>query len=460
MALIDRRTVGPRLDALEVGSFHHKIVALVSLGLFLDGFDVYLAGGVLGSLVKSGWSTLELNAQFVSATFIGMLIGALAAGILGDRMGRRATYQVNLAIFGLASLAAAAAPSMTWLIVLRFIMGLGLGAELAIGYATISEFIPARSRGRWIAISSLVANTSLFASALLGYLIIPSLGWRPMFLIVGVGAVALWFARKNMPESPRWLEERGRLEEADAIVKQAEVESSKASVTISTPAAAPLAKAPASLLVLFQPKVIWRTILAMMINISLGMANYGLLGWLPTFFVKQGLSVASSLQFTMVMSLGGPIGAFIGYLLADRTGRRPVMVCAPLASACLALIYPHVTDPNALMLVGFCLVTSIFVWLTIGYLVQTELFATDYRLRGTGFSSMVGRLTTAGVQFAVVWAFGLGGVNAVVAMVAATLATLACMFLFGGIETRQKPLEALDPYLSPGVSGRTVPLAP
>jgi MFS transporter, putative metabolite:H+ symporter len=98
--------------------------------------------------VKSGWSTLELNAQFVSATFIGMLIGDIAAGVLGDRLGRRATYQINLAIFGLASLVVAVVPSMGWLIVVRFVMGLGLGAELAIGYATISEFIPARSRGR------------------------------------------------------------------------------------------------------------------------------------------------------------------------------------------------------------------------------------------------------------------------------------------------------------------------
>jgi len=83
-------SAGQRLDALPVGSFHYKIVMLVSLGLFLDGFDVYLAGGVLGSLVKSGWSNLDLNAQFVSVTFVGMLIGALTAGIVGDRFGRRA----------------------------------------------------------------------------------------------------------------------------------------------------------------------------------------------------------------------------------------------------------------------------------------------------------------------------------------------------------------------------------
>lgn len=441
---------GVRLDALPVGRFHHRVVTLVSTGLFLDGFDVYLAGGVLGSLVKSGWSSLDLNAIFVSATFAGMLIGAIAAGIIGDRFGRRLSYQINLAIFGLASLAAAAVPSMNWLIACRFIMGVGLGAELAIGYATISEFIPARSRGRWVAISSLVANTSLFASALLGYLIIPTLGWRPMFLIVGIGAMILWFARKNMPESPRWLEQKGRLAEADAILRGAEAEAGQAvRVRASTPAA-PAIQAPNSILVLFRPEVAWRTALAVMINVSLGFANYGLIGWLPTFFVKQGLSVASSLQFTMVMSLGGPVGALIGLFLADRVNRRVIMVLAPLTSAVLALIYPHITDPAGLMAIGFCLVSSIFLWLTIGYLVQTELFATEYRLRGTGFSSMVGRMTTAGMQFAVVWAFGFGGVNAVVTMVAVVLVTLACMFLFGGIETRQKPLEALEPDLASG----------
>lgn len=438
---------GARLDALPVGRFHYRIVILVSAGLFLDGFDVYLGGGVLGSLIKSGWSSLDLNALFVSATFAGMLIGAIAAGIIGDRFGRRLSYQVNLAIFGLASLAAAAVPSMNWLIACRFIMGIGLGAELAIGYATISEFIPARSRGRWVAVSSLVANTSLFASALLGYLIIPALGWRPMFLIVGIGALILWFARKNMPESPRWLEQKGRLEEADAILRGAEEEAGQAIRAPVSPMAAPAVQVPNSLLVLFRPEVAWRTALAVMINVSLGFANYGLIGWLPTFFVKQGLSVASSLQFTMVMSLGGPFGALIGLVLADRVNRRQIMVLAPLTSAVLALIYPHLASPAAVMAVGFCLVSSIFLWLTIGYLVQTELFATEYRLRGTGFSSMVGRLTTAGMQFAVVWAFGFGGVNAVVTMVAAVLAALACMFFFGGIETRQKPLEALEPDL-------------
>ncbi|MBN4679051.1 MFS transporter, partial [Pandoraea nosoerga] len=107
-------------------------LALIGAGMFLDAFDLYLAGGVLGAVLKDGWSTLELNAAFVSATFVGMTIGAWLSGILGDRFGRRFSYQMNLAIFGLASIAAAFAPNMMVLIVLRFIIGIGLGAEIVV----------------------------------------------------------------------------------------------------------------------------------------------------------------------------------------------------------------------------------------------------------------------------------------------------------------------------------------
>ena len=98
---------GARLDRLPLGKFHYKTLALIGAGVFLDGFDVFLAGGVLGALLKSGISTLELNARFVTSTFVGLMIGALLSGILSDRFGRRFSFQLNLMIFGLASLAAA-----------------------------------------------------------------------------------------------------------------------------------------------------------------------------------------------------------------------------------------------------------------------------------------------------------------------------------------------------------------
>jgi putative MFS transporter len=147
---------GARLDRLPMSSFHRRVFWLIGIGMFFDGYDLYVGATVLASTVQSGFSTLAQNAQFVSLTFFGMTVGALVTGFLGDRYGRRFTYQVNLLIFGLASLAAAFAPNMETLNALRFVMGLGLGAEIVVGYGTLTEFVPPRSRGRWLAFMAFV----------------------------------------------------------------------------------------------------------------------------------------------------------------------------------------------------------------------------------------------------------------------------------------------------------------
>jgi putative MFS transporter len=141
---------GARLDRLPISSFHRRIMWLIGIGMFFDGFDIYLAATVLGATLKSGFSTLGTNAQFVSVTFLGMMLGSLLTGFLGDRYGRRFTYQANLAVFGLASIASAFAPSMRVLTLLRFVMGMGLGAENVVGYSTMTEFVPPQVRGKWL----------------------------------------------------------------------------------------------------------------------------------------------------------------------------------------------------------------------------------------------------------------------------------------------------------------------
>src|SRR4051794_1069498 len=146
---------GARLDRLPISSFHKRIFWLIGAGMFFDGYDLYLGTSVLGSTLASKFSTLAQNAQFVSFTFIGMTIGALAAGFLGDAYGRRFTYQFNLLLFGVASLGAAMAPSMDWLIAARFLMGLGLGAEIVVGYSSLTEVVPPARRGKWLALMAM-----------------------------------------------------------------------------------------------------------------------------------------------------------------------------------------------------------------------------------------------------------------------------------------------------------------
>src|SRR5947208_15696543 len=121
---------------------------LIGVGMFFDGFDVYVAATVLGATLKTGFSTLAQNAQFVSLTFVGMMLGSFITGFLGDRYGRRFTYQANLIIFALPSVPAAFSPSMLALILLRGVMGLGLGAEPVVVYPAITDFVPPKGRGK------------------------------------------------------------------------------------------------------------------------------------------------------------------------------------------------------------------------------------------------------------------------------------------------------------------------
>ncbi len=163
-------SVGARLDRLPVTRLHRKVFNLIGVGMFFEGFDIYIAASVLGATYKTGFSTLEQNGFFISMTFVGMTLGALLTGFLGDRYGRQFTYQLNLIVFGAASLASAVATDMTTLIILRFLMGLGLGAEVVVGYSMMAEFFPAKIRGGWSGMMCTLVTAGLPVSALLAWL--------------------------------------------------------------------------------------------------------------------------------------------------------------------------------------------------------------------------------------------------------------------------------------------------
>jgi len=457
------RTVnaGARLDRLPVSKFHWRVLGLIAGGMFLDAFEIYLAGGVLGALVKSGWSDLARNAQFISMTFAGMVLGAWFAGILGDRYGRRFSYQANLLIFGLASFAAAAAPSMPWLIAARFVMGLGLGAEIVVGYVTMTEFVPPQQRAKWGAGLAALTNTALFVSSFTGFLIIPTVGWRWMFVIVGVGALFVWYLRKAMPESPRWLESRGRSEEAEQVMRaiEAEVAQTHAIPPVAEPAAS--AAAPErSFLALFSRQLIARTIVGSVVLVAINTVVYGFIAWVPTFLVKQGLSVVSSLGFTTFMSLGGPVGALIGMWLGDRIGRKRGIIAFSLVAMLLGALYPYSTDPIFLSIVGFGLVTAIYIMVALTFaLYVPELFPTEVRMRGAGFCNTVGRVMTIVTPYMVVAIFAGYGIAGVIGLMIAFLAVQVLVVALLGIETKQKSLEAIASSPAESVSAGTFKIA-
>lgn len=404
--------------------------------MFFDSFDLYLTGTVLGALLKSGWSTLAQNGNFVSFTFVGMLIGAFGAGELGDRFGRKFTYQFNLAIYGVASIASAFAPDMTWLIVARFVTGIGLGAEIVIGYATMIEFTPPTARGRWSAGLSLVTNFGLFASTLAGYLIIPTLGWRWMFGIAGVGALSVLYVRRAMPESPRWLETKGRFAEADALLTSIEAGYG----ALPAPEMAVVAAAPS----LLSPNILRRLGLGSLLNVVIGIAIYGFVVWIPTILVQHGLSLNRSLGQSVLMSFGGPMGALIGVLLVDRIGRKKAIVGASLLACVVGTLFAQAASQEMAVVLGFAMFTLIYFLVAVAIANYVpELFPTGVRMRGNGICSTVGRLTTIVVPQIALALFQAGGVVAVLAFVTIAMAVQAIAVWLFGIETNQRSLETI-----------------
>jgi putative MFS transporter len=435
---------GARLDRLPLSSFHYRIFALVGAGMFFDGYDLYVAGGVLASAIQTKFSTLPQNLQFLSLTFVGMTIGSLITGFVGDKMGRRFTYQINLLVFGLASLAAAFAQDMNQLIICRFVQGLGLGAEIVVGYSTMTEFVPPATRGRWLAFMAFIVVAGFPVTAILGYLIIPAYGWRPMFVIAGIGSLIVWYLRKNLPESPRWLEAQGRDAEAEALMTT--IEKEVADSTGKLPVVAKVAAVPqVTLADAFKPPILQRLIVGSWALITINTLIFGFVIFLPQFFLRQGLTITNSLAYTLVLSAASLVGCAVGAWSSDAVGRRPSIIVASVATVVFGYIYAHFgkdSDITLVLGVGFLLIVAIYVQTAMLFGVYTpELFPTEIRLRANGICNTLGRGATVVSPFVVGFLmvnYGLPGV--VWLMIGLVVVQILVVWLWG-VEPRNRALE-------------------
>jgi MFS transporter, putative metabolite:H+ symporter len=434
---------GARLDRLPISSFHYRIFWLVGAGMFFDGYDLYVAGGVLASTIHSKFSTLPQNLQFISLTFVGMTIGSLITGFVGDRFGRRFTYQINLLVFGLASLAAAFAQNMDQLIICRFVQGLGLGAEIVVGYSTLTEFVPPKTRGRWLSMMAFIVVAGFPVTAILSYFIIPSFGWRPMFVIAGIGSLIVWYLRKNLPESPRWLESQGRTAEAEALMQSIEKEAAASAALPPPVIPAPVPQLTAA--DMLRPPILQRMIVGSWVLITINTLIFGFVIFLPQFFLRQGLTIANSLGYTVVLAAASLVGCALGAWSSDAIGRRASIIGASLATIVLGWIYARfnaASDPTIVLSIGFLLIVAIYVQTAILFGVYTpELFPTEIRLRANGICNTLGRGATVVSPFivgALMASYKLPGV--VWLMIGLVVVQIVVVWLWG-VEPRNRALE-------------------
>jgi putative MFS transporter len=315
---------------------------------------------------------------------------------------------------------------MPWLIAIRGLMSVGMGAEYVMCYGMIAELMPAATRGRYLGILGVFAGAGVAITALISVVVVPMLGWRTMFAIGGVGTLFVWWMRRSMPESPRWLEAVGRQDEAEAILRRIEADLPPRAVAPSQPSATKFEGAAhdaaakrVTIAILFSRSVIRFTLLAATLNVVALSGLYSIAGWMPTFFVSQGMDISKSLWLNAAIMAGSIAGPLPYALLATRVTRRQAMALAGIACAVLAALFPFMSASVAIALCGFCLVATVNSFLNLSLGTTPEFFPTEYRFRGAGVAQTVGRIGLILSPFVVLWlfrSFGVAGVLGVVAV--------------------------------------------
>ena len=442
--------VGRRLDSVPIGKFHRRLIVLVGLGMFFDSFDNNISSGVLASMLPENFSTLEKNSTFLSVTFAGLAAGAALAGWLSDRFGRSFAFHVSLGLFGIVAVAAAAAPNIEILIVMRFIMSVGMGAEYVICYGMITEFVPKNKRGRYLGMLGIFAGFGVALASVLSWIIIPLFTWRAMFIIGGVGALITWWMRRGMPESPRWLVSQGRDGEAEDVIKEIErgsgiyVEDPPSDATGESDGTDDEEKTKwVPISVLFSRPVIWRTLMALLLAISCMFGSYTVTGWMPTFFVEQGMEVAQSLGFNAAMMCGYVAGPLLLVFITDRFGRRRTIMSVGLLGTIFAAVYPFMEAPWMVMLIGFVLVACAASFLTLCLGTVAEFFPTAYRFRAGGFAQTVGRLGLIVSPFVVLWLYSTFDIFGVILAISILYLSVTVIYGVARLDTspRVPPLD-------------------
>jgi putative MFS transporter len=443
-----------RLERIPISNWHLRARVIVGLATFFDAFDALAIATVVPALAPLWKLTPADIGPLISAGFLGQLIGALFFGWLADRIGRLHTAVLTVAIFGVMSLACGAAWSYESLLIFRFIQGLGLGGEVPIAAAYISELSRSSVRGRFFLLYELVFLLGLVAVSVLSVWVVPTFGWRYMFYIGAIPAVLAVGLRFLLRESPRWLISRGRLSEAEAIIR--DIERSVPPGRLPLPPSNFASIKEESVAVgtrtrwaeLFSAQYLGRTILLWALWFSVYLIAYGLTTWLPTVYrVIFRLDLRTALEYGVILSVAGLCGAFICAMLIDRIGRRIWFTIALIGSSLPLIALWAIGAPNAEAVLALSTASFFFV-ATLGlalYLYTAELYPTRIRSLGSGAATAWLRLAAVVGPILVgllLPAYGLPSVFLLFAGSALAGAGVAALFM---IETKKRVLEELSP---------------
>jgi MFS transporter, putative metabolite:H+ symporter len=397
-------SVAARLNRLPPIGTHRRAALVAGIGAFFDLFDIFLAG-VLGTVLTREFALSRLALPAVlSSAFVGMFIGAAVFGRLADRYGRRTAFLVNLGVYSLFTLLGAFSVNATMLVVTRFLAGLGIGAELPLVDAYLSELLPSRTRGQYTAWAYTLGFMGVPAAGFLGRALVPTApfgisGWRWMFVIGSIGAAIVWAMRASLPESPRWLDSVGRTGEAEAIVDRMEQEAGAAGPLPPPDPADQVTRGRASFGAIFSPPYRSRTLMLSVFHIFQAVGYYGFGTLVPTVLASKGYSVATSLTFTSLTFVGYPVGSALSLPIIERIDRRWLIIGAAAAMGVAGLTLGYSASTTAILVTGFLYTVASNIFSNALHVFSVEIFPTFARATAGGLTYGLSRLSSAAMPF-------------------------------------------------------------
>jgi putative MFS transporter len=435
--------VGTSMDNARLSPIHYRVFILIAAGYFFDVCDYVILGSLIPDMTRSGFATAPQIATVASATLFGLFVGTVAQGEFTDRFGRKTVYQFNLLLYGIATIAAAFSPDYIWLAALRFIAGIGLGAEQPLCFAYAGEYAPKHIRGRFIAGVQLVGGacswplTTLFALAFRD-----SLGWRGCWIVIGICALIVFVFRFSLPESPRWLATHGQGDRALDLLERMGMKRPPVGETLIADAASDSHSDPIALVFRHYRG---RVLAGMVCFVAFFGVALGLGAWLPSMMADRGMTITKSLTYTLGMQLAFPCASIFMMFALERFGRKITSISAFIMAGVFAVGFVNAGTDTILLVVGFCMIFFIQLAGNSMQIFCSEVFPTNARASGFGLAQGVGRLGTAFIIPAILWIQTSYGITTVFTCVAIVLVIAATTVSLIGPETRGLALDEIAP---------------
>ena len=440
--------IGARLERLPVTSYQKLIMLIVATAFFFDSMDLGAMTFLLGSIRGEFGLTTAQAGLLSSMSFLGMVFGAAGAGMLADRFGRMAIFKISMVLWGAGSILCGLSPDVTTLGLARILLGIGMGMEFPLAQSIISEMVPAHNRGRYIALLDGGWPVGFIASGLLSLAVLPLTSWRWVFLLEGVSAIFVFVLRRYVPESPRWLADRGHFERAEETMRGIEAQVAKRLGRALSPPAAALAAAPTPdrlpLLEIWTGPYAKRTLMVWTLWFFALLGFYGLMTWLSALLQQSGFAVVKSVYYTILISLAGIPGFLVAAWLLEAWGRKSTCVAALLGSAAMVYCYGSTTTLATLIGFGLAMQFCLFGMWAVLYAYTPELYPTRARATGSGWASAIGRIGSLIGPYVVGIVLPTVGQVGVFTLGAGAFAFAALAVLVLGEETRGRSLEEVS----------------